>query len=569
VSPSGPFAARSGAQLAATDDGLILAGGRLYPQPHNLFISFPMADVWFSPRGLHWQQLTASAPWGRRYGHQLKYVEGHGLLLMGGTNDHGEVMNDVWFSSNGSDWHRVTADAAWPPRSHFCTVAPLDGTGNMWLMGGEDVTTGTVYGDVWLSTDGGSQWSVTQSGHVQPQSDDSAYDSSSRAALQGVATGNTTWAPRSMFSCVSYLQQLWVGPGLTLSSAGAGDMWRSGDGKKWTQVSPSMQWGHLYGYGLMVRPSGTISGEKLLLAFGGMSLQANSSTDASDAVWSSTLDLLCQANGQVCFGHGSCKAADVTPTGLKYVQPFVPGVDCQCDSGWLAPSCNVTECGPHNCRHGQCTAPSAQQGSKCKCLAGWSGATCSVPVCLSGCVHGQCTTPGSCVCQLGWAGVSCRVKANWLQDLGQWVAANLGTSYVLSVAVGLFGVVLQAAVQNCIWLGPASARHIQTSAQMNLGGQNGTKSDHDQASSKVDADMVPFAKAALASNSAYGALGAFDDGPAASSRTQPLLSDVLSVSSDDGLDTLRSSPLVGRMTFAAQPPQNAREKPLGDLSFYS
>ena len=574
ISPSAPFSARSGSQLAATDAGLILAGGRLYPHPHNLFASFPMADVWFSPRGLHWQQLTASAPWGRRFGHQLLFVEGHGLLLMGGTNDHGMALNDVWFSTNGSSWQLITADAVWPPRSHFCAVAPTDGSGNVWIMGGENTATGVVYGDVWLSTDGGTRWTATQAGQVQPPSDDSAYDSSTSFQLDEAkqthtpaAPSNATWAPRSMLSCVSYQQQLWVGPGLTLSNAQAGDMWRSSDGKKWTQVSSSVQWGHLYGYGMLVRPSGTIGGDKLLLAFGGAALQPNSSILPSSAVWQSTLDLLCQANGQVCFGHGVCKTAGVSPTGLVEVSPFVPGVSCQCDSGWLPPSCNVTECGPHNCRHGECTPATSQQGSKCKCFTGWSGQSCSAPVCLSGCEHGLCSAPGSCVCQVGWAGVSCRVRANWLQDLGQWVAMYLGTSYVLTVVVGVFGVVLQAALQNCVWLGPKSSHHIHTSAQSSTALQDrGLPTS--ESTSGVRADKVPFARMG-SGTAAYGALPSFHESLEATARTQPLLSDVLSVSSDEGVGVQRDSPLIGRVALSSgRRAPSASGKPLGDLSFY-
>jgi hypothetical protein len=57
-------------------------------------------------------------------------------------------MNDVWSSPDGNTWTQVTASAAFTAREDFC-VAVLNG--NMIVIGG---WTGTTKGDIWSSADG-------------------------------------------------------------------------------------------------------------------------------------------------------------------------------------------------------------------------------------------------------------------------------------------------------------------------------------------------------------------------------------------------------------------------------
>ncbi len=92
------------------------------------------ADVWNSADGKTWNLVTESAPWGGRA--YFKPLAFHGKLwVMGGGNyvpDY-EASNDVWSSPDGKHWTQVTGGAAWPPRLWFSTAAYRD---RMWILGG-------------------------------------------------------------------------------------------------------------------------------------------------------------------------------------------------------------------------------------------------------------------------------------------------------------------------------------------------------------------------------------------------------------------------------------------------
>jgi hypothetical protein len=322
----------------------------------------------------------------------------------------------------------------------------------------------------------------------------------------------------------------------------------------------------------LVRPAGTISGQQVLLAFGGASANSSNAVYNTAAVWSSTLDLLCEYKGAVCFGHGVCQG--IVTAGNPHIltgSQFVPGASCKCDTGWLAPSCNVTECGDHNCKHGTCSARS-EQGSHCICDGGWGGASCSLPVCIGGCLHGLCASPGTCVCSVGWTGDTCRVKANWLQDIGQWIASHLGTAYVLTCSVGLLVVILHAVVANCIVLGAKQPVSVRTSAQ---GQDNGVCHDGetDAASSLLgrfrQTDALHDSSASTGTQ--YGTSGgnSFMGNPKQlhpAERLQPFLSDVCSISSTDEVTSTHANPHTSLAASHLQASQTTA--PLGDMDFY-
>lgn len=66
-------------------------------------------DIWSSPDGSHWTQVTEAAPFSPRGGHQLVSRSANpnnpnpALWLIGGYADNG-LSNEVWRSSNGRDW---------------------------------------------------------------------------------------------------------------------------------------------------------------------------------------------------------------------------------------------------------------------------------------------------------------------------------------------------------------------------------------------------------------------------------------------------------------------------------
>ena len=128
-------------------------------------------DVWNSEDGKTWKQVTAAAPWAPRGYHQGLAFDGK-LWIMGGGKYLPEYKhyNDVWSSPDGVNWTQVTAKAGWEPRLWFPAIVYRD---RMWVMGGwsrnpanplpgytdyrKDGTAGNMmanWNDVWHSADG-------------------------------------------------------------------------------------------------------------------------------------------------------------------------------------------------------------------------------------------------------------------------------------------------------------------------------------------------------------------------------------------------------------------------------
>jgi len=99
-----------------------------------------------------WTQQTASAGWSQRYMHSGVAMPDGSIVLMGGITG-GSLYNDVWRSTdNGATWTQQTASAGWSARNAQSSVAMPDGS--IVLMGGY----GGGHNDVWRSTDNGAHW---------------------------------------------------------------------------------------------------------------------------------------------------------------------------------------------------------------------------------------------------------------------------------------------------------------------------------------------------------------------------------------------------------------------------
>jgi hypothetical protein len=70
-------------------------------------------DVWSSPDGVTWTQVTANAPWGGRIVQPV--VFNNKIWVIGGWMN-GYGANDVWSSPDGVTWTQVTANAPWGGR---------------------------------------------------------------------------------------------------------------------------------------------------------------------------------------------------------------------------------------------------------------------------------------------------------------------------------------------------------------------------------------------------------------------------------------------------------------------
>jgi len=112
-------------------------------------------DVWSSADGRTWTLATANAAWAPRAYHQALVHDGK-IWVFGGGNyvPEYEAFNDVWSSPDGIHWTQVTAAAPWSPRLWFSAVTYR---GRMWVLGGWSKVPEQNWGDVWYSQDG-AQW---------------------------------------------------------------------------------------------------------------------------------------------------------------------------------------------------------------------------------------------------------------------------------------------------------------------------------------------------------------------------------------------------------------------------
>ncbi len=109
-------------------------------------------DVWSSTDGKTWTQATEHAGWSPRAYHQAAVLDGR-IYVFGGGNyvPEYEAKNDVWSSGDGVHWEQVTAAAPWEPRLWFSTAVYRN---RMWVLGGWKNNPSTNLGDVWFSRNG-------------------------------------------------------------------------------------------------------------------------------------------------------------------------------------------------------------------------------------------------------------------------------------------------------------------------------------------------------------------------------------------------------------------------------
>lgn len=109
-------------------------------------------DVWSSVDGRHWQQATANAGWAPRAYHHAVVHDGK-IWIFGGGNyvPEYQAFNDVWSSPDGVNWTQVTPSAPWSPRLWFGAATYR---GQMWVLGGWSKIPEQNWGDVWYSKNG-------------------------------------------------------------------------------------------------------------------------------------------------------------------------------------------------------------------------------------------------------------------------------------------------------------------------------------------------------------------------------------------------------------------------------
>jgi hypothetical protein len=130
-------------------------------------------DVWSSADGKMWKQETAHAPWSPR-AYLATVVHDDKIWVLGGGNyvPKYHALNDVWRSPDGVHWEQVTEHAPWHQRIWFSAVAYRE---RMWVLGGWSSDPAKNWGDVWYSRDG-KHWTRLRSRVIwKPRHEHSAY----------------------------------------------------------------------------------------------------------------------------------------------------------------------------------------------------------------------------------------------------------------------------------------------------------------------------------------------------------------------------------------------------------
>ncbi len=125
--------------VTLSDDSIVLMGGR--DSSYN-----ELNDVWRSTdMGATWTQMTANASWSARWHHTAVALSDDSIVLIGGEDENGHLLNDVWISTDmGATWTEITTTVPWNARDGHAIVALSDNS--IVLMGGND---GDRLNDVW------------------------------------------------------------------------------------------------------------------------------------------------------------------------------------------------------------------------------------------------------------------------------------------------------------------------------------------------------------------------------------------------------------------------------------
>lgn len=126
--------------------GNVVYGGKMWVLGGGTYdIRTYLNDVWNSPDGVNWTQVTASAPWAGRQYHDVAVFDNKIWVVAGGTYASEGGSTDVWYSTDGLNWSNL-AGTPWLMR-HAASVWVFQNS--LWFGCGSD---SAVYNDIWKLT---------------------------------------------------------------------------------------------------------------------------------------------------------------------------------------------------------------------------------------------------------------------------------------------------------------------------------------------------------------------------------------------------------------------------------
>lgn len=193
-----PWPARHCAAWLTGDNAMWVIGGD--PQ------SGCLTDAWKSTDGINWTQTSPAIPgFVIRNNPNYAYLNNQ-LLVYGGEQCSGEGLNDVWSSTDGTTWNQLP-NAPWEGRGMQINNC-VDGSGQMWMLGGSSEGTRRSYNEVWKTSDGVNWTLVNES---------------------------APWTGRYWHTVAWFDNKMWLMGGVATGTE-MNDVWYSEDGITWKEL---------------------------------------------------------------------------------------------------------------------------------------------------------------------------------------------------------------------------------------------------------------------------------------------------------------------------------------------
>lgn len=132
--------------------------------------------------------MTVAAPFPARADAAVSVIAGGTAAILAGGRTDSTVFSDVWISNSGlTEWTQVTATAPWGSRFGMSMVSHA---GLLYAIGGSDASY-VSYSDAWVSADEGRSWQcITQTGgQMAPR----ALAQAVMIGSQMIVMGGNTW----------------------------------------------------------------------------------------------------------------------------------------------------------------------------------------------------------------------------------------------------------------------------------------------------------------------------------------------------------------------------------------